>query len=185
MAMSNKKPEVDPATLDVDHELPSADDGGQTAASQNEELEKLRAERDQLYDRLARLQAEFENARRRAAREQQEYREYALAGAFKEILPVLDSFDRALKAPVADINEFRAGLDLIDRQFHDVLAKLGVTPIDALGQPFDPRFHEAVQMVDTEDAPDHQVIEELQRGYRMKDRLLRPAMVRVANNPRH
>ncbi len=181
MAKTNGNPEVDPQ-LDVDHELPPAEDAASEA--QANELEKLRVERDQLYDRLARLQAEFENARRRGAREQQEFREYAIENAAKELLPVLDSFDHALKAPARNLDEFRSGLELINRQMHDVLARLGVTPIEAEGQPFDPRFHQAVQMVDTEDAPDHQVLEELQRGYKIKDRLLRPAMVRVARNPR-
>lgn len=182
MAKTNGKPELDPQ-LDVDRELPAAED--EAAEAQANELEKLRAERAELYDRLARQQAEFENARRRAAREQQDFRDYAVENAAKELLPVLDSFDHALKAPAANLEEFRSGLELINRQMHDVLAKLGVTPIESEGQPFDPRFHQAVQMVDTEDAPDHQVLEELQRGYKIKDRLLRPAMVRVARNPKH
>lgn len=182
MAKSNGKPEVEPQPLDTEHELPAAEPEGVAAEAQAEELAKLRAERDELYDRLARAQAEFENARRRAAREQEEFRNYAAAGAVKELLPILDSFDRALKAPAAGLEEFRAGLELINRQMHDALAKLGVVPIEAEGQPFDPRFHEAVEMVDTDQAPDHQVLDELQRGYRIKDRLLRPAMVRVARN---
>lgn len=184
MAKSNGKPEVEPQPLDTGHELPAAEAEGIAAEEQAEELAKLRAERDELYDRLARAQAEFENARRRAAREQEEFRAYAAAGAVKELLPILDSFDRALKAPSAGLDDFRAGLELINRQMHDALSRLGVTPIEAEGQPFDPRFHEAVEMVDTDQAPDHQVLEELQRGYRIKDRLLRPAMVRVARNPK-
>ena len=99
------------------------------------------------------------------------------------ILPALDSFERALKAD-GDSSEFRNGIELIYRQFQDALQKTGVQPIAAVGQPFDPRIHEAIEMVDTAEVPDHQVLDELQRGYKYKDRLLRPAMVRVARNTR-
>ncbi len=145
------------------------------------EAEKLKAERDALLDRLARLQAEFDNARKRAVKEQQEFREFAAADVIKNFLPVLDSFERALKANAA-ASDFRGGVELIYRQFQDALLKTGVQPIAAVGQPFDPRVHEAVEMVDTTDAPDQQVLEEFQRGYKYKERLLRPAMVRVARN---
>jgi molecular chaperone GrpE len=145
------------------------------------EAEKLKAERDALLDRLARLQAEFDNARKRAVKEQQEFREFAAADAIKNFLPVLDSFERALKAH-ADASDFRGGVELIYRQFQDALLKTGVQPIVAVGQMFDPRVHEAVEMVDTTDAPDQQVLDEFQRGYKYKERLLRPAMVRVARN---
>jgi molecular chaperone GrpE len=146
------------------------------------EIEKLKAERDALLDRLARLQAEFDNARKRAVREQQEFREFAAADVIKNFLPTLDSFERALKAG-GDAGDFRNGIELIYRQFQDALQKVGVQPIVAVGQPFDPRLHEAIEMVDTRDVPDHQVVDELQRGYKYKERLLRPAMVRVARNP--
>ncbi len=148
------------------------------------DFDKLKAERDLLVDRLARLQAEFENARKRAAREQQEFREYALADAMKELLPTLDSFERALQTSAGDRTEFRSGVELIYKQLQDALVKLGLRPIPAQGEPFDPHLHQAIEMVDTHDAEDHQVLEELQRGYKLKDRLLRPAMVKVANNPK-
>src|ERR1700678_1240077 len=144
---------------------------------------RLRAMRDGLVDRLARLQAEFDNARKRAVREQQDFREFAAADAIKNFLPILDSFERALKAG-GDATDFRDGVELIYRQFQDALQKAGVQPIVALGQPFDPRIHEAIEMVDTTEVADHHVLEELQRGYKYKDRLLRPAMVRVARNAR-
>jgi molecular chaperone GrpE len=147
------------------------------------EVEKLKAERDALLDRLARLQAEFDNARKRAVREQQDFRGFAAAEVIKSFLPTLDSFERALKA-AADSTDFRNGIELIYRQFQDALQKIGVQPIVAMGQPFDPRIHEAIEMVDTTEVPDHHVFEELQRGYKYKDRLLRPAMVRVARNSR-
>jgi molecular chaperone GrpE len=145
------------------------------------EAEKLKAERDALIDRLARLQAEFDNARKRAVREQQDFREYAAADVIRNFLPILDSFERALKAG-GDAGDFRSGVELIYRQFQDALQKSGVQPVAAAGEAFDPRVHEAIEMVDTTEVPDHQVLEELQRGYKYKDRLLRPAMVRVARN---
>ena len=145
------------------------------------EAEKLKAERVALIDRLARLQAEFDNARKRAVREQQDFREYAAADVIRNFLPILDSFERALKAG-GDAGDFRSGVELIYRQFQDALQKSGVQPVAAAGEVFDPRVHEAIEMVDTTEVPDHQVLEELQRGYKYKDRLLRPAMVRVARN---
>src|SRR5208283_5139362 len=183
--------------LDLEHELPAAEGGeeaapGSTAAKSVEiigpgtaasETEKLKAERDALLDRLARLQAEFDNARKRAAREQQDFREFAAADVIKNFLPILDSFERALKAG-GDAGDFRSGVELIYRPFQDALQKIGVQPIAALGQAFDPRVHEAIEMVDTTEVPDHHVVDELQRGYKYKDRLLRPAMVRVARNAR-
>jgi|SRR5450631_1880780 molecular chaperone GrpE len=179
--------------LDLDHELPAAEDGEESASAPIEaqpgaggatsETEQLKAERDALLDRLARLQAEFDNARKRAVREQQDFREFAAADVIRNLLLTLDSFERALKAD-ADSTDFRSGIELIYRQFQDALQKIGVQPIVAMGQPFDPRVHEAVEMVDTTEVPDHHVLDELQRGYKYKERLLRPAMVRVARNGR-
>src|SRR4030081_3142741 len=190
MAKGNGKTEVN---LDLERELPAAEDGDETGpisiAGQaaddgaTSETEKLKAERDALLDRLARLQAEFDNARKRAGREQQALREFAAADVIKNFLPILDSFERALKAG-GDSSDFRNGIELIYRQFQDALQKIGVQPIVSVGQPFDPRVHEAVEMVDTIEVPDHHVLDELQRGYKYKERLLRPAMVRVARNAR-
>ena len=171
------------APLDVDHELPAEGEESQSAAAAPDaDVEKLRNERDQYLDRLARLQAEFDNFRKRNAREQQEYRDYAVADALKSFLPILDSLDRAAKSDASDVDQLRSGVELIDRQFHDALAKLGVQPIASEGELFDPNFHQAIQMEDTTEAPDNTVIGELQRGYKIKDRLLRPAMVRVARS---
>jgi molecular chaperone GrpE len=180
----------DAGRLDLEHELPQAEDESTpqgdaqpTQPSQLEaEVENLKSEKATYLDRLARLQAEFDNYRKRAVKEQQDYRDYALADALKQVLPILDSLDRALKTENASTDDFRNGVDLIDRQFHDVLSRLGVEPIQAAGQPFDPNLHQAIQMVDTEEVVDNHVVDELQRGYKIKDRLLRPAMVRVAQN---
>ncbi len=180
------------AGLDLEHELPAAEGaenpaqttgtaGSEEASGPAAELQKLKAERDSLLDRLARAQAEFENVRRRASKEQQDFRDYAAAEAIKALLPVIDSFERALQVK-SEPGDFRGGVELIYKQLQDALAKLGVRAIAAKGEPFDPRVHEAIEMVETSDAPDHEVLEELQRGYKIKDRLLRPAMVKVAKN---
>jgi molecular chaperone GrpE len=190
--MADKKPSN--SALELDHELPPAEDGdspsaqgaspqnGGAASEAESELEKVKAERAAYLDRAARIQAEFENFRKRSVRQQEEFREYAVADAIKSLLPILDSLDRALKTKSVSLEEFRSGIELIDKQFHDALAKLGVEPLEAEGEAFDPNFHQAVQMVDTDEVKDNQVIDELQRGYKLKDRLLRPAMVRVARN---
>jgi molecular chaperone GrpE len=189
--MAFKKPNGgSEAELELDHELPPADENDQATASNKPvadlqaELEKARTERAAFLDRAARLQAEFDNFRKRNAKEQQDYRDYALAGALQSLLPILDSLDRALKTDAASLKDFHDGIELIDKQFHDALAKLGVQPIPAEGETFDPNLHQAIQMVDTDEAEDNHVIDELQRGYKLRERLLRPAMVRVARNPK-
>ncbi len=190
--MADKK-SSNSAELELDHELPPAEDGDSasaqgnggnvaTASDTDSELEKVKAERAAYLDRAARIQAEFENYRKRSAREQQEFREYAVADAIRSLLPILDSLDGALKSKAVSLEDLRSGIELIDKQFHDALAKLGVEPLEAEGQEFDPNFHQAVQMVDTDETKDNHVIDELQRGYKLKERLLRPAMVRVARN---
>jgi len=177
---------------DLEHELPAADpaDGfeekeasAEAAAlepRQEDEVKKLREERDGLFDRLARLQAEFDNYRKRAAKENADFRDYAVADAAKALLPAIDNLALALKSASGSPDDFRKGVELIQRQLQDTLQKLNVQEIRAKGQPFDPRFHEAIEVVESDKVPDHHVLEELQPGYRMKDRLLRPAMVIVA-----
>jgi molecular chaperone GrpE len=179
------------AEFDLDRELPPAESGegavplsvstpGSVAdISAGSETDRLKAERDALLDRLARLQAEFDNARKRAVKEQQDFREFAAVDVIRNFLPIVDSFELALKSN-ADSGEFRNGVELIYRQLQDALQKIGVQPIASVGQVFDPRVHEAIEMVDTDEVPDHHVLGELQRGYKYKERLLRPAMVRVA-----
>ena len=191
MGKANGKQEE---ALDLEHELPAGDgdesssraDASAAASSDlsgpEAELLKLKAERDSLLDRLARAQAEFENARRRAAKEQQDFRDFAVVDTIKSLLPVIDSFERALQVK-SDPSDFRSGVELIYKQLQDVLAKIGVKAIAAKGEQFDPHVHEAIEMVETSDVPDHEILEEWQRGYKFKDRLLRPAMVKVAKNP--
>ena len=147
------------------------------------EFDQLIAERDQLVDRIARLQAEFENARKRAERERLEFRDYATGNVVEQFLPVLDNFELALKSN-GNAHQLRSGVALIVKQMEEVLKQLQVMPIPAVGEAFDPRVHEALGSVDRDDLPDQHVAEEIRRGYRLRERLLRPALVRVAHNPK-
>jgi molecular chaperone GrpE len=147
------------------------------------EFDQLKGERDQLLDRLARLQAEFENARKRGERERIADRDYATANVIEKFLPVMDHFEMALKAS-ATADQLRSGVELIVKQMEDVLRQLQVTAIPALGVEFDPRHHEALGSVERPDLPDQHVAEEIRRGYKLRDRLLRPSLVRVASNPK-
>jgi len=179
MTRANGKTESERITLDPERELPQPEAAGKDEQSQ--EFERLKQERDELYDRYARLQAEFENYRKRSQREQADFKQYAVMDTIKSLLPTLDSFERALQSH-PEPSDFRSGVELIYRQLRDALMRLGVTEIAAQGRPFDPRVHEAVEMVPVSEgeAEDNHVLDVLQRGYTLKDRLLRPAMVRVA-----
>jgi len=145
------------------------------------ELDRLKAERDRLLDRLARLQAEFENARKRAERERAEYREFATGSVAEQFLPVLDNLELALKA-TGSAQQLRSGVSLIVKQMEEILEKMQVKAVPAVGEAFDPRFHEALGTVERDDVPDQHVAEEVRRGYKIRERLLRPALVRVAHN---
>lgn len=147
------------------------------------EFEQIKAERDQLVDRVARLQAEFENARKRAEREKVEFRDYATGNVVEQFLPVLDNFQLALKAS-GSAEKMRSGVELIVKQMEEVLRQMQVTPIASIGEEFDPRVHEALGSVERDDLPDHFVAEEIRRGYKLRERLLRPAMVRIVSNPK-
>lgn len=187
MASKNGKSDLEMQEIDAQHELPSAEAGENSPESSpttegsagNAELNKLKSERDSLL----RMLADMENARKRATKEQQEFREYALTDAVKTLLPIVDSFERALQISVGEKSEFRSGVELIYKQLQDALSKLGLRSISAMGEMFDPYLHQAIEMVDTDEVEDHRVVEELQHGYKLKDRLLRPSMVKVARNP--
>jgi molecular chaperone GrpE len=155
---------------------------GEVLASRTE-LEQVKGERDQLLDRLARLQAEFENARKRAERERIEYRDYATGSVVEQFLPVVDNFELALKS-TGTAEQLRHGVELIVKQMEEILRQLQVNPIPTVSEAFDPRIHEALGSVERDDLPDQHVAEEIRRGYRLRERLLRPALVRVAHNPK-
>jgi molecular chaperone GrpE len=179
-ALESELPAMDPADGFEETTVSARDPRASVESGADGELQKLRAERNDLFERLARLQAEFDNYRKRAAKENAEYRDYAVSDAARYLLPVVDSFTLALKNSAAKPEDLRKGVELIFKQLQDVLQKLNIERIPAQGEPFDPRVHEAIEMVETDEAPDHHVLEELQPGYRIKGRLLRPAMVRVA-----
>ena len=179
--LEHELPEADPADGFDEKKAPSAETKSAATLEnpQEAEIKKLREERDLLFDRLARLQAEFDNYRKRSAKESMDFREYAVADAARNLLPIVDSLALALKN-TATPDEFHKGVELIYKQLQDALQKLNIQRIPAEGQAFDPRVHEAIEMVESDKVPDHHVLEELQPGYKIKDRLLRPAMVRVA-----
>ncbi|HLJ16253.1 MAG TPA: nucleotide exchange factor GrpE [Bryobacteraceae bacterium] len=164
----------------------SVQPSGQAEADPVAQLAAVTAERDQLaiekadfQDRYLRQTAEFQNFRRRMQNEKLELAEYASAEAVRALLPILDDFERALKVESAD-KEYARGTELIFQRLYEALKKLGLEPVESAGKKFDPHVHHAVEMVQTEDVEDHTVLEEFQRGYNFKGRLLRPAMVKVA-----
>jgi molecular chaperone GrpE len=147
------------------------------------ERDELKKERDQLKDRVARLQAEFENARKRAEKEKADFRDFALGSVVEQFLPVLDNFELALKS-TGSLDQLRAGVELIVKQMEEILRGMQVQPVATVGEEFDPRHHEAMGSVEREDLPDQHVAEEIRRGYRLREKLLRPALVRVVSNPK-
>ncbi len=157
--------------------------GGEQQTAEPSELDHLRAERDQLIDRLARLQAEFDNARKREARERADARDYTITNTVEPFLGVMDNFQLALKAE-GTAEQLRSGVELILKQMEDALKGMNVQPIESVGAQFDPRIHEALGNIETLVFPDHQVLEEIRRGYKIREKLLRPALVRIASNPR-
>jgi molecular chaperone GrpE len=155
----------------------AADTTGDLAA----QIEKLKAEKQDLYDRLLRKQADLDNFRKRMQREKEEFLQHANADIIRLLLPVLDGFERALAHRDSSTPEqFVTGVELIHRELLDTLGRAGVTPVEAKGKQFDPHLHQAVETIEAPGHKDQEVVEELQRGYKLKNRLLRPAIVKVA-----
>lgn len=157
-------------------------------ASAPADPDALQAQKNELQDRLLRLQAEFDNFRKRTDRERMEFSEYAAEQTVRLLLPVLDDLERALKAPGsadadgAPSGDFVKGIELIYGRFLETLKKQGLEPITTEGAPFDPHVHEAIQSTESPEHADGTILAEYQRGYKFKGRLLRPAMVQVARN---
>ena len=147
-----------------------------------EERDRLAAEKAEIHDRFLRSQAEFQNFRRRVERERLEFHEYASAEAVRALLPILDDFGRALKVEHSG-SDYAKGVELIYQRLFDALKKLGLEPIVSEGQQFDPHVHEAVHKEERDDRPDGTVLEDYERGYNFKGRLLRPAKVKVSVAP--
>ena len=142
---------------------------------------ELRREKDALQDRLLRTAAEFDNYRKRVDRDRRDQADTAIADAIEDLLPIIDNLERALDAPAGPDSEgFRKGVELIHQQMMDLLKRRGVKPITPVGADFDPRFHHAVAQGVSEDHREGEVMEELRRGYMLGERVLRPAMVKVA-----
>ena len=140
-----------------------------------------KAEKDALQDRLLRTAAEFDNYRKRIERERRDQADSAAASAIEDLLPIIDNLERALQAPVGtDAEGYRKGVELVHQQMMELIRRRGVKPIQAIGADFDPRFHEAVVHEASADHREGEVMEELRRGYMLGERLLRPAMVKVA-----
>jgi molecular chaperone GrpE len=182
---------IEPEYLDGERDVPQSPNEQQrersadlapVASGEPSEVEKLNAERDALLDRLSRVQAEFENARRRLERAQQEAKTVGVGETLTTLLPTLDSLELALRSVAPDPKEFRRGIDLIRQQMELAIRSLGLTRVPAEGRTFDPNLHEAIEVVETTDAQDGEVVEEVQAGYKLGDRLLRPAKVLVARN---
>jgi len=168
---------------DIEHEMEIAaqEAADSTAARRAREIVpgQSSAESDDMKDRYLRTLADFENFRKRTEREKADFYKYALSGLVRELLPVLDNFDRALEH-AEEGDDFHKGVLMIYKQLYGVLEKYGLKPIDDSGVPFDPKIHEAVVREDDPSVPSHTVVAVLQKGYFIHERLLRPAMVKVA-----
>ncbi len=146
------------------------------------EMERLQALADENQQRVLRTQADFDNYRKRTQKEKEEFAKYASTKLITELLPIVDNFDRAFSTVVEDnLNEsFSKGMNMIYRQLEGVLQAEGLVPMESVGQPFNPEFHQAIMQVESEEYPEGTVVEEIQKGYLLKDKVLRPAMVKVS-----
>ena len=194
-AESKAPPEVDSQTentnqperesvSDVEESEPQIDDDveSEPAVSFEEEFAKLKAEYEENYNQMLRKIAEYDNAKKRAERRAEEVSKYAVEGVIKDIIPVIDSVERAVESTneSKDFDALSEGVQLIHKQLLDSLQRRSVSPIEAVGETFDPTRHEAIMHVESEDVPENAVIEEFQRGYSLHDRVIRPSMVSVS-----
>lgn len=176
-------PNFDPTTAGAAEEPAEQRPGSDVAADldSSDALEQLQRERDELNDRLLRKSAEFDNYRKRIERERREQAEWAAADVLTDLLAVMDDFERALAVETSpEAQVYRTGVELIHRQLGELLRKRGVTPIESMGADFDPHVHQAVAYEESPGSREGEIIGEMRKGYRLGDRLLRPALVRVA-----
>lgn len=169
----------DTKTEDLQADKPAADDQVDPLRT---ERDAAKAERDEIRDLLLRRQAEFENFRKRTEKERSDYLQYAAMDMVRDLLPILDDFERALKIEGAG-PEYARGIEMIYNRMYETFKKMGLEPIATEGTMFDPNLHQAVERVETKDSPDGTILSEFQRGYRFKGKLLRPTMVKVAVRP--
>ena len=180
--VETRNPEENPAEVSAAETTNPLESLEAQLATVTAERDQLALDKCELNDRMLRARAEFDNARRRAERERSDYLQFAAMDLVKEILPILDDFERALKVETADRN-YAKGVELIYQRLFDTVKKMGLEPIDTEGKSFDPNVHQAVERVQTDEAEDQTILGEFQRGYNFKGKLLRPAMVRVAVRP--
>lgn len=169
---------ADEAALNGEESTPDTGTSPRSTSSADQ-VDRLERENIELKDQFLRLRAEFDNFRRRVAKEKEDIQEYASVEAVRPLLAIVDDFERALSVECAD-SGYAKGIELIYQRLGDALRKLGVEPLDAAGKPFDPNLHHAIDMVKTSDAPDNTVLDVFQPGYTFKGKLIRPAVVKVA-----
>jgi molecular chaperone GrpE len=159
----------------------SISNDAESAGQEDSQLAELKKQAEDNYNKFLRTQADFDNFRRRSRQEKEEFAKYASLKLIEQLLPVVDNLERALAAS-KDSKDYEAlikGVDMTFRQLDQVLAQEGLTPIEAVGQPFNPEFHQAIAQVESDDHEEGVVVEQLQKGYMLKDKVLRPAMVKV------
>jgi len=184
--VGNENQEPDVKTMpEAEPERPAegaAPDPAAQIAALTAERDRLATEKVELQDRLLRRQADFENFRKRADRDRSEFVQYAGMEFMREMLPILDDFERAMKVECSDAN-YTKGVQLIYTRLYEALKKMGLEPMDTVGKAFDPNHHQAIERVETDQAEDQTILGEFQKGYNFKSKLLRPAMVKVAVRP--
>ncbi|WP_182200531.1 nucleotide exchange factor GrpE [Paraliobacillus salinarum] len=165
--------------VEADQEL--VDESPEDESTSNQEMEALQKEKNELYEKMLRIQAEYDNFRKRTQKEKEADRKYRSQSLITELLPVVDNFERALNTEVQDdsTKSFIEGMEMIYRQFNQALLNEGVEVIETVGTEFDPNYHQAVMQVEDDQYDSNIVVEELQKGYKLKDRVIRPAMVKV------
>jgi len=173
---------VDPDVRTIPEEGSGGVDMGAQMAALTAERDRLAAEKAELQDMLLRRQADFENYRKRAERDRSDFLQFAGMEFVRELLPILDDFERALQTKCASLS-YSKGVKLIYTRLYEALKKLGLEPMETVGQTFDPNLHQAVEKVETDQAADQSILAEFQKGYTFKGKLLRPAMVKVAVRP--
>ncbi|QWU15016.1 molecular chaperone GrpE [Paenibacillus sophorae] len=178
----NEQSAADQAEAVSDNDTAAADEAVQAASGDSDEIKRLQELADDYQGRVLRVQADYDNFRRRTLKEKEELAQYATSKLVTELLPVLDNFERALAtAPTgSDSEAFAKGVNMIFRQLDGVLKSEGLTPMETVGQPFNPEFHQAIMQVESEEYEEGIVTEEVQKGYLLKNKVLRPAMVKVS-----
>lgn len=173
------------AQNDLPDEKPPNSHINQAEIDHETELDAARLEAQQHYDRLLRVSAEFDNYKKRTAKEIAEFRKFANESLIKELLPVVDNLERAVQLSSSEsesMGSFVEGVEMTLKEIRKIFARQKVMPIESIGQPFDPCFHQAVMQLETSEHPANTVVQELQKGYTIQDRLLRPAMVVVSKS---